>query len=191
MPFTFRADLISSACVIIWEELAGANIAVMEAVHDICCSIKNSTRPFGGIPFVGLGDFRQVAPVVKGQGVVPALLASVKSSYLWPTFRVLSLTYPHRSYQDPGYTMFFDTVGEDHDHPQITIPPLQRINSIDDAVNFLYPIDVLNNPYQCLRRAFLSPKNVDVDDFNENILDQLQGERCASHVHSSIINVLI
>ena len=78
-----------------WEELPSANIAVIECANNICQAIKRSARPFGGIPFIGLSDFQQIAPVVKGAGPMPALSASIKSSPLWQEFTMHTLNYPH------------------------------------------------------------------------------------------------
>jgi len=81
----------------------------------------NKDIPFGGIPFLGIGDFRQVAPVVKGTGVTPARLASVKSSPLWDAFHIMKLCAPIRSAQDALYTAFVDNVGEDHEHDRVAL----------------------------------------------------------------------
>lgn len=175
-PNSARAALIREACAIVWEELAGANIAALHCCDELCRAVKACDKPFGGIPFVGLGDFRQVAPVVKGQGLSPALQASVKSSYLWPQFRIFTLEQPYRSAQDPEYTSFVDLIGEDYQHPTASLRLLDTVHSLDEMISFLYPPEILNNPVQCLKRAFLSPKNIYVDDFNDRILDQLPGE---------------
>ena len=83
------SDLIRNMSLIIWDEFPNANVAVIESVDDLCRRINSCGRPFGGISFVGVGDFRQIAPVVKGQGSVATFLASVKSSSLWLRFRQL------------------------------------------------------------------------------------------------------
>lgn len=80
MAASSRADLIINAAAIIWDELCMANVAAFEAVHNICCELKNSSKPFGGIPFVGAGDFRQIAPVVKGVG--PSVSLMLASNHL-------------------------------------------------------------------------------------------------------------
>lgn len=41
-PHTPWADLITSATTIIWEEAAGANVAVFDAINDFCCLLKHS-----------------------------------------------------------------------------------------------------------------------------------------------------
>jgi hypothetical protein len=68
-PFSARAELIRNATTIIWDELPKVNRAAWECVDELCRRIMNIyDKPFGGIPFLGLGDFRQVAPVVSGAG---------------------------------------------------------------------------------------------------------------------------
>lgn len=55
--FSSRADLIQAATAIIWDELPMANKAAWECVHHLCCTLRRNSLPFGGIPFVGIGDF--------------------------------------------------------------------------------------------------------------------------------------
>lgn len=76
-PFSARADLIRNATAIIWDELPMANRAAWECVDHLCRRIMNVyDKPFGGIPIISLGDFRQVAPVVSGAGELASLAAS-------------------------------------------------------------------------------------------------------------------
>ena len=175
-PFSFRAELIKSASLIAWDELPAANVAWLDCVHRLCQTIMQNDKPFGGIPFLGVGDFRQVAPVVKGSGCTPAKLACVKSSTVWTQFVLLSLHAPIWSARDPSYTAFVDRIGEDYVHPSVSLDLLATVPSVNDCIDFLYPPDVLLDPLACLKRAFLSPKNIPVDDFNIKVLDRLPGE---------------
>lgn len=114
-PGTSRAGLLESAAVIVRDEFPMANTAVIEAVHNVhnvCCIIKGSERPFGGIPFTGIGDFRQVGPVVKRLPLRQLLTHASRPLFLWPSFRAFSLHYPIRSAADPEYTAFVDAIGE-------------------------------------------------------------------------------
>ena len=176
--FSYRADLIASSALIAWDELPAANVAWLDCVDEVCRMITKKRRPFGGIPFVGIGDFRQVAPVVKGQGATPARLASIKSSNLWSKFEILTLHTPIRSAEDPEYTAYVDRIGEDYANEQVSIDILQRVRDIEDCIAFLFPPDVLTDPVKCLKRAFLSPRNMYVDEFNNEVLDRLPGDEC-------------
>ena len=62
-PNTYCAELIDNASAIIWEELPSANITVIQCANCICQQIKCSACPFGGILFISLGDFQQIAPI--------------------------------------------------------------------------------------------------------------------------------
>ncbi|KAF8236705.1 hypothetical protein L208DRAFT_1197245, partial [Tricholoma matsutake] len=132
-PGTYRTELINNACVIIWEELPSTNIAVIECANSICQQIKCSACPFGGIPFIGLGDFQQIAPVIQGQGPIPALSTSIKLSLLWHEFKVHTLDHPHHTGGDPEYTAFVNHIGEDHTHPETSLQLLQCVNTLNDA----------------------------------------------------------
>jgi len=59
-------------------------------------------------------------PVV-GQGSTPTVLASIKSSHLWPQFSIYSLRHLYRSAQDPEYTDFVDQIGEDYEHRHTSV----------------------------------------------------------------------
>ncbi len=150
-----------------------ANRAAVECTDQLCRKLTKKDIPFGGIPFIAVGDFRQVSPVVKGNGCTPALLASIKSSYLWPSFIIKSLHTPIRSAADPQFTAIVDEIGEDYHHTQIQVPFLNAIPTFLDAVEYLYPQERLNNPPACLQVAFLSPLNKCVDEFNEEVLHRL------------------
>jgi hypothetical protein len=177
-PFSYRADLIGSSALIAWDELPAANVAWLDCVDEVCRMITKKRRPFGGIPFVGVGDFRQVAPVVKGQGATPARLASIKSSNLWSKFDILTLHAPIRSADDPEYTEYVDRIGEDYVNEEVSIDILEHVTDIEDCIKFLFPPHVITNPAQCLKRAFLSPRNMFVDELNDNVLDRLPGQEC-------------
>ena len=113
-PFSTCVELICNAYAIIWDELPMANKAAWECVDELCHHIMNIfNKPFGGIPFIGLGDFHQVAPVISGAGEWPSLAASVKSSSLWKEMRIFMLATSIRSVNDLEYTHMVDDIGED------------------------------------------------------------------------------
>ena len=87
-----------------------------------------------------------------------------------------SLLYPHRTEGDPEYTTLIDNIGEDHSHPETSLHIIQCIKTIDDARQFLFPPEILQNPFLALKRAFLSPRNIYVDEFNNSILQHLPGD---------------
>jgi hypothetical protein len=59
-----------------------ANKAAFEAVDSLLYSLTASPLPFGGKILIAVGDFRQVAPVVKGGGLSAAIDTSIYTSHL-------------------------------------------------------------------------------------------------------------
>ena len=170
--------MITSAALIAWDELPAANVAWLDSVDKLCRTLADVPLPFGGIPFLGIGDFRQVAPVVKGSGPTSALQASVKSSQVWDSFTILQLHTPIRSARDPTYTTAVDVIGEDYVHHQVSLDFIEQLPTLESCIDFLFSQDVLAQPLSALKRAFLSPKNVHVDDFNSKVLDRVIGVDC-------------
>lgn len=60
-----RAKLLSRSSLIIYEEMPMANKAAMECANEFLQLVLSNKEPFGGKVFLGLGDFRQVAPGIK------------------------------------------------------------------------------------------------------------------------------
>ena len=120
--------------------------------------------------------FRQAGPVVSGAGETATLAASVKSSLLWKHINVYTLSIPIRSLGDPQFTRFVDQIGEDCSQHRQPLQLLAKTTNIDDAAEFLFPQNVLANANVCLNHAFLSPRNMFVDEFNEKILAKLPSD---------------
>jgi PIF1-like helicase len=56
-PFSFCAELIKAASLIAWDELPAANVAWLDCVDQLCQTIMQNDKPFGGIPFSGSETF--------------------------------------------------------------------------------------------------------------------------------------
>ncbi|KAG2068278.1 hypothetical protein BDR04DRAFT_1232898 [Suillus decipiens] len=148
------------------------NKARWESVDELCCTICNRTTiPFGGITFIGLGDFRQAGPIVSGAGETATLAASVNSSTLWNSIRILTLNTAIRSIGDLRFTSFVDGIGGDCTGNRQNLALIAATTSFNDMINFLFPPYVLEDTQTCLQRAFFSPLNIYVDEFNDKILE--------------------
>ncbi|EGU80381.1 hypothetical protein FOXB_09107, partial [Fusarium oxysporum f. sp. conglutinans Fo5176] len=178
-PHSGRAELLRHAALLPWEELPMANKAAVQCADQLLRSIVGQDQPFGGKTFIGIGDFRQVAPVTPATTAPEAVFdASIRSSHLWPHFRILHLIAPLRNAADPFYSAWLDGIG-DGVTPLDTVVDLRHLHlvySIGDAVDFLFPAAVLDEPAQSVRRSFLSPFNLRVDEFNRTMLDRLRGD---------------
>ncbi|KAJ6038801.1 hypothetical protein N7460_007518 [Penicillium canescens] len=174
-PQSGRAELLRQASLLIWEELPMAKKAVVECADQLLQDIMRNDLPFGGKLFIGLGDFRQVAPVVRrSSGPTATVNSSIRTSTLWNHFKVLRLTTPVRQAGDLVYARWVDQVG-DGVHPYETSVPLHHLQHLDDldaAADFLFPQDSVSTSAAAVQHAFLSPFNARVDLFNKLILER-------------------
>lgn len=192
-----RAKFLSQSKLIIWEEMPMANKAAVECADAFMRLIMGVERPFGGKVFLGLGDFRQVAPVVKGSGPTATYEASIQSSHLWPHFKVLTLDMPVRNVSDPEYSVWVDSIGEganQHNQPliDISLDLIDEIGTYEEIIEFLFPHTIMDNYDEISKRSFLSPLNIHVDEFNNLMLEQLpSSDRMWWYSNSTELYVLI
>ncbi|KAH0603502.1 uncharacterized protein H6S33_007824 [Morchella sextelata] len=170
-----RAKLLSKSSLIIWEEMPMANKAAIECADEFLELVLANGKPFGGKVFLGLGDFRQVASVVKSAGPTATLEASIRSSYLWEQFKILRLDTPIRNASDLEYAEWVDQIGDgcqESNESFVNLDLIESLDSIEEAIDFLFPTEVLQNPAIVSHHAFLSPLNINVDQFNLAILER-------------------
>ncbi|XP_047953329.1 uncharacterized protein LOC125199313, partial [Salvia hispanica] len=92
------ALLIQRAKLIIWDEAPMTHKYCIEALdkslRDIMRNVTESSMelPFGGKTVVFCGDFRQILPVVPKGSRQDIVNATINSSYLWKSCKVLRLT---------------------------------------------------------------------------------------------------
>ncbi|KAJ6041223.1 uncharacterized protein N7446_010881 [Penicillium canescens] len=188
-PKSGRAELLRQASLLIWEELPMAKKAVVECADQLLQDIMRNDLPFGGKLFIGLGDFRQVAPVVRGSsGPTATLNSSIRTSTLWNHFKVLRLTTPVRQAGDPVYARWVDQVGDGVRPYETSVPlhHLQHLDDLDAAADFLFPQDSVSTSAAAVQHAFLSPFNARVDLFNKLILERLPGRAETYYSHDTI-----
>ena len=127
------------------------------------------------------GDTRQLPPVVAGGGEAETCAASVLSSAFYrDNVRVCNLTKTMRNRDDPEFSKMVDNFGDglcDVDHDGFTtISGVETETSIENAVDFVYPPEVLQDPVACSRRAIISLHNDSVDEINNSVLSRVPGE---------------
>ena len=77
------------------------------------------------------------------------------------------------------FAQFVDIIGEDTSGARINLRQyLHHSADFHQIQHWLYPDEILRDPAACVRRAFLTPLNIDVDKFNADILERLPGPIC-------------
>jgi hypothetical protein len=78
-----------------------------------------------------------------------------------------------------------NNIGEDFSGERLSLDVIENISQLADAVDFLLPPHILADPFACLERTFLSPRNALVDEFNDFLLDTLPGFLCYESYYSA------
>jgi len=102
---------ISSFLII--DEIPLLNVGIVEAIDTACQLLTGIQEPFGGKIVIAIGDFRQVAPIVKHGSELDTYQASILSWPVWQTFTTLELFCPICNAQDLELCQFVDSIGED------------------------------------------------------------------------------
>ena len=168
----------------------------MNDIFNIETSNRSNIR-FGGKVIVLGGDFRHILPVVPNGGRQEIVNASISSSYLWNTCKLLRLTKNMRltvgsSASDAEEIKQFakwlldigeGNVGGPNDgEASIEIPSDLLITDTSDPIStlidFVYPsiLENFNNQNYFSERAILAPKNEVVHEINDRLLSLFPGE---------------
>jgi hypothetical protein len=86
------AALLRQTDVILWDEFPMISRYAVEAVDCSLQDVMRSEVPFGGIPMIFGGDFRQILPVVKHGGPADIIDQCVTRSYLWRHMKSMKLS---------------------------------------------------------------------------------------------------
>jgi hypothetical protein len=182
---SMRADLMRVVKCIIWDEIVPQHRYAIEALDRTLRDLRDNNEPFGGLTLLIGGDFQQTLPVVPKGSREQILDATITRSHLWNDFQVLHLRQNMRLRNDPDAEEFGKWLlqighGQNSDDTNnILIPHDIRSKDIDSLMNFIYP-DLHScpppPPEYFLNRMILAPRNSDVNDVNDALLDRMCGD---------------
>ena len=174
------ADLIFKAELLIWDESTLAPGIALKACDRLLKEIMQNEKPFGGKTLMLGGDFRQCLPVVPHGSRSAIVEASVKFSELWQKFTVVKLKNNVRSV-DPDFSNWLIELGDGklsntHGLSDDIIEIPASFICHDSIIKEIFgeklsPDDVA----KFSKMAILCPKNSDVDNLNEEVLELLEG----------------
>lgn len=162
------ADRISQAKILVIDEVSMLSGQMLEAVGQVCCHVRKSRLPFGGLQVVLVGDFFQLPPVVRRESYGAPLPLDDQSS---------PFAFASRGWRDLDLTVCYLT--EQHrQNDGVLLDVLSAIRS--DACGQEH-----RNVLQARRIASgqapkdvtrIFTRNVDVDRINLEELAKLRGE---------------
>ena len=181
-----EAKLLRKTTLIIWDEIMMSHVDQVNCVDRSLRDILKVDKPFGGIPIVFAGDPRHIFPVVHHGDKSKIVNAYIHSSPLWNEIQKLKLTVNMRVAADEidfaaylleignGTVQLHSEVGEDI----IQIPNEYLVSTVDELVKKVFPNinEGYTDKYYAARNAILTPKNENVDNINELIIDRFPGK---------------
>ena len=199
---TVLARIIRETKAIIVDEASMVHKAAFEAVDKTLRDIKECDRPFGGIPTLLSGDFRQILPVIKQGTRANIVNACLKKSLLWLKTSVLKLTTNMRAHLtgDKNAQAFSELLLDigNGSIPVIEKPDVIKIPeslgntfpNLDSIKVNVFPDLSINgsSPAWLSERALLSPLNSHVNMLNHSLIEEYPGEQKVYKSVDSAVN---
>jgi len=195
-PTSSRGRLLYRASVAIWDEIANAPLAAIEAVDGLYKDLTGDrTKPFGGKVMILGGDFRQIPPVIRRINQDSIRDHTLHGASFWdtPSMVKLNLSSNHRAAGDASYASFLCAVGDgtysgiDGIVPSALHPASVRLpaNIVDESMGGLELLSwVYPNPPSSTHdeialaeyyagRAVVTPTNADAEGLSKEMLGRL------------------
>ena len=196
---SLRADLLRIAEAVIYDECLMTHRHCFEALDRTFQDLRDCSRPFGGLTMIFGGDFQQILPVVPNGSRADIVDACLRKSYLWNNMHVLKLRTNMRLQDSPENTSFAEWLldighGRHIDNDgNVLIPQSMVTFSEDDLIDKIYgdienitltppPVDYF------LDHAILAPRNIDVQETNDKILQKMPGREIVFHSADNLEN---
>ncbi|XP_044591373.1 uncharacterized protein LOC123269604 [Cotesia glomerata] len=184
------AHVLRETKIIIWDECTMAHKKAIEALNRTLQDIRGCNQLMGGVVVLLAGDFRQTLPVVPRGTRADEIQACIKSSFLWPSVKVLSLTINMRVHLQPHpqaeeFSKVLIDIGDGkipEEDGKINVSCI-RCDIVPDLITLtekIYPnIDKAgeNCSSWLKERAILTPTNEQANSINNFLLEQLPTEQ--------------
>jgi hypothetical protein len=175
------AHSIRNTNIIIVDECSNISKFILECIDRLLRGLKKLPNiPFGGIPFLVAGDFRQTLPIADMETFETSINLCLKNSYLWKYFKKFKLVENVRAnveeieFKDWQMKLGNGELPTIKDTSLVEIP--ERIICEDNLIDDIYGHDKLSIvELNKLNVSILTPINKDSLAINDLILDRLEG----------------
>ena len=159
-----RAEIIKNTDILVIDEISMLHDFRLDMVEEICRTIRQNDKPFGGIQVILCGDFFQLPPINRTGGRTGGF-AIYSNAWKLAEFTICYLEENHRQKNDELSEILNALRADDlrRKHAQ------SLLDRIDIEPNFESD-DFLKNLTE------LHTTNIDVDKINEQKLAELEGE---------------
>jgi ATP-dependent DNA helicase PIF1 len=133
--------LIKLSSIIFYDEMSMVSTDIANTVDRTLREIMQRDVPFGGKPFIFLGDFKQLLPVIPGSKADN----TVKNCDWWPHAKVFKFTHNFRAHLNPDYARFLDDVGNGR-IADVPVPDSSLTDSMQTLVHRVYGDNMADVP---------------------------------------------
>ncbi|XP_065357099.1 uncharacterized protein LOC135951382 [Calliphora vicina] len=177
---TNDAQQIKKSKLIIWNEATMAHSHALNAVDKLLKIFTEKSKFFGGKVLLLGCDFRQCFPVVPHAHWVAVVQTSLKYSVLWSNFKILPLKTNMRAvdttYRDWLLKMGNRELTSEFGEDIIEIPNEMMVQ--DSIVKSIFGENFNSSTVEKYSKSAIHcPRNDDVWQINEEVLNFLEGER--------------
>ena len=127
-------EFLRSIDAFIWDEVSMAHKWAVDAVDRLLRDLHRNDRPFGGVPILFVGDFRQLLPVHK---FAPDPSSYCIKSCKWYGSAVTLKLHANIRASDPDWASFVLNIG--NGHTPITFPIECLCSDVDALLNAVWP----------------------------------------------------
>ncbi|XP_044591985.1 uncharacterized protein LOC123270113 [Cotesia glomerata] len=177
-PNSNQGRYLKSVDVFIWDEAPMSPRYSLEIIDRTLRHIMNIDVPFGGKMMILGGDFRQLLPVLTHATRSEMVNLSIKYSHLWRNFHKFTLSQNMRALpEEIEFSQFLLDVGDgklNDVNDNLLLPEECSVSKADNIVEYLYGNIIRTQCFNELTGSvILSPRNVDVDIINEQVVELL------------------
>lgn len=158
---------IANAAVLIWDEASMVSDTVADCVNRSFQDIMQCSLPFGGMPVVFLGDFRQLLPIVRGGR---GEFHTIQICSWWRDAIILKLQHNWRA-QHPTWLQLLDDVGMGRTD-KIEIPADAQRQTVEEVIAHVWADAATST---AAHKAVLTLTLEDAAEVNRTIIDALPG----------------
>ena len=198
-----EAALCQEAALIIWDEAPMQEHLISSSVDKTLQDIRESTKRFGGVVTVFLGDWRQTLPVKPKATQQEVVASSLLRSPFWHEVKLLQLTTNMRlesSERDQQFAQYLLGIGvgkHTTEAGEIMLPAAFKCgDTVQSLTNAVYPsLSALSagsdNSAYFAERAILTSRNSEVAELNNTLLDQFPGSDKTYNSADSVVSEVV
>ena len=184
---TNLSDLFACTSIIIIDEVTMLHKHIIECIDRSLSDIRQVDQPFGGIPVILSGDYKQCLPIVPGKGRSFISASILKRSYIWNLTTKCSLSQSMRLREGCQYWhQYLESLGTgqlNNGSDDVNIQHVQVTSSLDELINHVFPDLYCTS----LDSVILCPLNSSVTAINDRIIEEVPGSsRTYLSIDSSI-----